>query len=177
MEQLTVLQAVVAERADGGITVRRLPVLASEDCYDAATAAGMGFTLDDGVWSRDLTDDMIVADLAKAGIEWVSWRRVDEANIPDRDFRDAWQFDGSAIVHDMAKARAIHRDRMRAARVPLLAALDIAYQRADEVGDTAGKADVAARKQALRDVTADPAIAAATTPAALRAVWPEILTD
>ncbi|MEJ0012348.1 MAG: hypothetical protein WDM94_06895 [Bauldia sp.] len=77
----------------------------------------------------------------------------------------------------MDKARAIHCDRMRAARAPRLAALDIAYQRADESGDAAAKAAVAARKQALRDVTADPAIAAAETPDALKAVWPEILQD
>lgn len=177
MEHLTVLQAVVAERADGGVTVRRIPVLASEDCYDAATAERLGLTLDGGVWSRDLTDEMIAADLAKAGIEWVTWRRVDDSEIPDRQFRDAWTVDGGAIVHDMEKARAIHRDRMRAARAPLLQALDVAYQRADERGDAEGKAEVVTRKQALRDVTADPAIAAAATPDALKAVWPQILSD
>lgn len=34
---------------------------------------------------------------------------------------------------------------------------------------------IAAKKQALRDVTADPAIEAALTPEALKAAWPEAL--
>ena len=50
------------------------------------------------------------------------------------------------------------------------------YQRADEAGDTGAKADIAKRKQALRDVTADPAIEAARTPDELRAVWPAELS-
>ncbi len=98
-------------------------------------------------------------------------------SLPDTTFRDAWILDGDRIVHDMDKARAIHRDRMRAARAPLLAALDVAYQRADEQSDAAAKPSVAARKQALRDVTTDPAIAEAASPEALKAVWPEILQD
>jgi hypothetical protein len=39
-------------------------------------------------------------------------------------------------------------------------------------GDKAKKADVSRAKQALRDVTDDPEIEAATTPEALKAVWP-----
>lgn len=176
MGHFSILQAIVVERHDGGVTVRRIPIAASEDAYDSRTAANMGFTLTEGVWRRELTDDMIVADLAKAGIGWLSWHRAEEADIPsDRAFREAWKLDGPAIVHDMDRARAIHRGRMRAARAPLLAALDIGYQRADERGDAAAKADVVARKQALRDVTADPAIAAAEAPDELKAAWPEIL--
>lgn len=65
---------------------------------------------------------------------------------------------------------------MRAARAPKLAALDIAYQRADEAGDDAEKARITALKQALRDVTSDPAIEAATTTEILKSVWPDILS-
>jgi hypothetical protein len=98
---------------------------------------------------------------------------VDTWAIPaDRTFRDAWNADLSV---DMEKARAIHREALRQARVPLLAALDIAYARADEQGDTATKQAVAAQKQELRDITADPAIDAAETPAQLKAVWPDVL--
>lgn len=103
---------------------------------------------------------------------------VDHTAIPaDRSFRNAWRHDGASLSVDMPAARGIHRDRMRAARAPLLAALDVAYQRADEKGDAAAKAVVADRKQALRDVTADAAIDAATTPDELVAVWPVILGD
>jgi hypothetical protein len=98
------------------------------------------------------------------------------ATIPaDRMFRDAWCHAGGHVDVDMDAARGIHRDRMRQARAPLLAALDIAYQRADEQGDAAAKAAVVAQKQALRDVTDDPTIATAATAGDLAAVWPAIL--
>lgn len=76
------------------------------------------------------------------------------------------------ITIDMHRARDIHRDRIRAARATALAALDVAYQRADEQGDAAAKAAIAAQKQALRDAPADPRIDAASTVEALGAVWP-----
>jgi hypothetical protein len=94
----------------------------------------------------------------------------------DRTYREAWCCNGSGKIEcDMPKARDIHRDRMRKARAPLLAALDIEYQRADEAGDPARKRHVAKLKQSLRDVTANPAIEAADAPEKLKAVWPSIL--
>jgi hypothetical protein len=55
------------------------------------------------------------------------------------------------IVIDIDKAKAITKDRLRAERAPLLAALDVAFQRALESGsDTAA---IVAEKQRLRDVT------------------------
>ncbi len=77
------------------------------------------------------------------------------------------------ISVDMNKARAIHRDRMRAARTPKLAALDVAFQRALETG--AETSAIVAQKQALRDVTDDQAIDEAQTPDELKLVWPAIL--
>ena len=79
------------------------------------------------------------------------------------------------ITVDMIKARAIHRDRMREARAPKLAAIDVAFQRAIEDGtDTSS---IVAQKQAFRDVTDDPAIEAAQTPDELKLVWPAILAS
>lgn len=99
-------------------------------------------------------------------------RFVDESEIPtDRTFRNAWE-DNGAVSVNMPKAREIHRQIMRYKRAPMLSALDIDYQRADERGDSALKAEIAVRKQALRDVTADPAIESATTPEELKAVIP-----
>jgi len=77
------------------------------------------------------------------------------------------------ITVNMEKARNIHREKMRAARAPLLAALDVAFQRALE--QNANTATIVAQKQALRDVTSDPAIEAAQTVEELKAVWPEVL--
>jgi hypothetical protein len=75
------------------------------------------------------------------------------------------------IQINMPKAREIHREKIRAARAPKLAELDLAFQRELEKPrpDTT---TIAAQKQRLRDLTAEPGIEAATTPAALKAAWP-----
>ena len=57
------------------------------------------------------------------------------------------------IIVNVNKAKEITKDRLRAERVPLLAGLDVAYQRADESGDAEKKAEVVAEKQRLRDIT------------------------
>lgn len=111
---------------------------------------------------------------ARKNFKVVSWsiEEIDPADrARDRTFRDAWKWD-RGIKTDMGKAREIHRGRIRAARDPLLKALDIEYQRADERADATEKARIAAKKQALRDATADPRIEAAATPEELKSVWP-----
>jgi hypothetical protein len=57
------------------------------------------------------------------------------------------------ITVNVNKAKEITKDRLRAERAPLLAGLDVAYQRADESGDAEKKAEVVAEKQRLRDIT------------------------
>lgn len=78
---------------------------------------------------------------------------------------------------NMDKARDIKKDMIRAERTPKLAALDVDFMRAIEQGDTDLQATIAAKKQALRDATDDPAIAAATTPDELKAVVPTALSE
>lgn len=58
-----------------------------------------------------------------------------------------------SIRINIDKAKAIKLDQFRAERAPKLAALDLAFMRAVEQGDTAKQASIAAEKQALRDVT------------------------
>ena len=70
---------------------------------------------------------------------------------------------------DMAKAREIHKSKIRAAREPKLAELDIEFQKALETG--ASTTDIVAKKQALRDAPADSGIAAASDADALKAQW------
>jgi len=70
---------------------------------------------------------------------------------------------------DMAKAREIHKNNIRAARSPKLAELDIEFQKALETG--ASTTDIVAKKQALRDAPADSGIAAASDTDALKAQW------
>jgi len=55
------------------------------------------------------------------------------------------------ITINIDKAKAITKDRLRAERAPLLAAQDVAYQRALEAG--AGTSAIVTEKQRLRDVT------------------------
>ena len=75
----------------------------------------------------------------------------------------------SIITTDMAKAREVHKTRIRAARVSKLAELDVEFQKALEKGtDTTS---IVSKKQALRDAPADSAIESATTDAELKAQW------
>jgi len=70
---------------------------------------------------------------------------------------------------DMAKAREIHKNKIREARTPKLAELDIEFQKALETG--ASTTDIVAKKQALRDAPADSGIAAASDADELKAQW------
>jgi len=70
---------------------------------------------------------------------------------------------------DMAKAREIHKTNIRAAREPLLTALDIEFQKAQET--SADTSAIVAKKNALRDAPADSGITSAADEAALKAQW------
>lgn len=111
--------------------------------------------------------------------EVLSVQRIEESDIPtDRYFRDAWRSpDSRRIQVNMPKARDIHRAALRRRRKPLMAALDTEYMRADEAGDVGLKAQIIARKQALRDVPQDPRIERADTPDKLKAVIPAVLVS
>ena len=73
------------------------------------------------------------------------------------------------ITTDMAKAKEIHKTKIRAARQSKFAELDIEFQRALET--SADTSAIIAKKQALRDAPADSAIDAATTESELKAQW------
>ncbi len=70
---------------------------------------------------------------------------------------------------DMAKAKEIHKDNIRRARVTKLAELDVEFQRAQEAGSNTST--IVSKKQALRDAPADSAISSASDVAALKAQW------
>ena len=73
------------------------------------------------------------------------------------------------IKTDMAKAREVHKNRIRAARVDKLTALDVEFQKALET--SADTTLIVSKKKALRDAPADSAIESATTEAELKAQW------
>ena len=76
---------------------------------------------------------------------------------------------------DMAKAKEVHRNKIRSARTPKLAELDIEFQKALETG--ASTTDIVAKKNALRDAPAavDSLVITETTVAGittqLKACW------
>ena len=77
------------------------------------------------------------------------------------------------IIVNSDKAKAIWKDKWREARKPLLASLDIEFMRAVESADTVKQAEIAAQKQALRDVTQTEIVG--NTPEEIKAVWPSVL--
>ena len=70
---------------------------------------------------------------------------------------------------DMAKAREIHKDKIRTARTEKFIDLDVEFTKALEAGTST--TDIATKKQALRDAPADPEISAANDVDALKAQW------
>lgn len=94
----------------------------------------------DKVLEKDVPQDrgariMLVSDLPNA----------------DNDFFDAWELSGATVTVNLEKAKAITKNRLRAERAPLLAAQDVAFQRALETG--ADTAAIVTEKQRLRDIT------------------------
>jgi hypothetical protein len=79
---------------------------------------------------------------------------VNIIDLPNQhnDFFDAWELVGGKVEVNVAKAKEITKARLRAERTPLLAAQDVAFQRALEAGsDTTA---IVAEKNRLRDITA-----------------------
>ena len=77
------------------------------------------------------------------------------------------------IIINPDKAKAIWKDKWREARKPLLASLDIEFMKAVETADTEKQAEIASKKQALRDVTQTEIVG--NTPEEIKAVWPSVL--
>jgi len=114
---------------------------------------------------------------------------ADDAILPEGDkdeFRPAWMLANKRTVNgletceigrDMPKCREIHRAKLRELRRPLFVENDLAIRDAQIDGDAVKLAAAVARRNALRDVTADPAIEAAQTPEELKAIMPKVLTE
>ena len=77
---------------------------------------------------------------------------VNLSDLPrDNDFFDAFELADGKVTVSLAKAAEITKKRLRAEREPLLAAQDVAFQRALESG--ADTTAIVAEKQRLRDIT------------------------
>lgn len=77
---------------------------------------------------------------------------VNTSDLPTaNDFFDAWELADGVVTVSLAKATEITKKRLRSEREPLLAAQDVAFQRALETG--ADTSAIVAEKQRLRDIT------------------------
>lgn len=80
-------------------------------------------------------------------------RIVNVSDLPNQynDFYGAWEMTATEVTVNLAKAKELTKARLRLERTPLLAAQDVAFQRALESG--ADTSAIVAEKQRLRDVT------------------------
>lgn len=141
--------------------------------YGSATIPDMS---QDEWIARTISRNIDVGVLSVDSEYWV----VEEEDLPggsledaDSYFFDCWEWHDGITVN-MAKARTVHLAAIRRARDNELAAMDIAWMKAAESGDTNAQTKIAAEKQILRDLpqTFD---LTARTPEQLRARWPKEL--
>lgn len=133
-----------------------------------------------GIIHPSLKCELSIQEIAKKDVlSGLSYTIVDESEIPeDRQYRGAWVADENYnIVHDLDKAKEIHKNILRTLRAPKLSELDIEYQKADEKQDLEKKQEIATKKQELRDVTKDESVLNATSIEELKLAIPEILKD
>lgn len=125
----------------------------------------------------DSEDEALAAIIAKDVPEnkRASAMIVDQSEVPDRKFRDAWEQTDSAIIENMTQARAIHLNRIREYRNAELVKEDINFQKALEANDADAQSAVATKKQTLRDLPETFNLSGATNGAELNALWPSEL--
>jgi len=121
------------------------------------------------------------ASIAKGNLSAaVSYEMVEASVIPaNRKFRNAWEKSGDTIVEDMPKSRVIHMDKIRVHRTREFLVLDQVLRDAEYDEDTVALAAAKTKRQDFKNIpqTSQEAddIAAATTTAALDAIWPTAL--
>lgn len=102
--------------------------------------------------------------------------QIDTATLPPRDFREAWTVGTSTVNVRMPKARNLHMKKIRQARKEKLAELDQEWMKKLGKKQQAEADAVEAARQVLRDLPQTLDLRAATTPEALKAIWPPELT-
>ena len=113
-----------------------------------------------------------VNDAIKDVPEGTEYKIVQSVDI-DNDYFNAYEFDkevGAKV--NIEKTKAIHLDKFRSTRTPLIEKLDVDFMRAVETGNVTLQQEIAAKKQALRDVTKTEL---PNDLEEIKATWPEIL--
>jgi len=80
--------------------------------------------------------------------------QADSLPEDDNDFFNCWEQTKGVVTVSLAKAKEHTKNRLRAERVPLLAAQDVLFQRAMETG--ADLTAIVTEKNRLRDITSLP---------------------
>lgn len=94
---------------------------------------------------------------------------VDESALPaDRAFRNAWRVGAGGIGCDMASAKNLARDTLRAERAERFKVLDGQWMRAMGRGDSALAAEIEAKREAMRNWPQDARLDASATPDELK---------
>lgn len=140
---------IIYTNEDGGVTI----LVPAPSMFDSST---MDYEImKNNLGKEELTEEEIIDYiLAKDIPEGKVSKIVTVDKIPaDRFFRNAWEQNGEELSINLPKAKTIKLNQFRALREPLLEALDLEYIKADERSDLGLKADIVAKKNALRDVT------------------------
>lgn len=143
---------------------------------------GAAWTDMEGVWERAVTDANVFAEISKAfpGVDTVgkpkpqpiSYKVTTWDTIPtDRTYRNALQYNGALLYHDLEKAKDIHRDHIRKMRNLEMDQLDKDWMKATGQGNKKEADDVEAKRQEMRDAPALD-LSSATTTEELKALWP-----
>lgn len=76
---------------------------------------------------------------------------IEDSELPDNDFFNAWELNNGTVSVNLTKAKALTKARLRIEREPLLAAQDVLFQRAQE--SSADTTAIVAEKTRLRNIT------------------------
>ena len=142
------MKRIVIKRDDGGVSI--MQILEEADSTEAVRK-----------WQTTAKE------------KYVSFREIEAADLPNRDFRNAWTDDlaGPQIDVDMPRAKDIHLGRIRERRKEKFEELDVEYMKALEAGDSFAQTTAKNKKQALRDAPAASAITDASNTTELKASW------
>lgn len=116
-------------------------------------------------------DELVKKDLNNTS-DYIVKDSIDDIDL---EYSDAYRLSNNIVSIDFNKFKEIHKDKWREARKPLLASLDIEFMKAVESGDSNKQAEVASKKQELRDVTS--VEISGNSPEEIKAVWPEVLGE
>jgi len=167
-------QPICITRADGRVSVMQIIVQAPLRCFSTDAALVNGFVLNESgdLWVGGITDWGVENEIARTfpGEKVQSWRRMTDeettAYFATGEFRGAHVDQDGKLELDLARARNIARAGIRSSRASQFEILDNAVKPlmakaalgSLNPADRRTLADMEAKRQALRDAPASPAI-------------------